>query len=82
MQRGHVAHELDPEACASRAHARPIQWLRFVLFDVLTLPFLWIAGIFQGRGKSVVAKGVGIFDGLRKKRVTAESIRAGGSWLW
>jgi GT2 family glycosyltransferase len=65
-----------------RAHARPMQWLRFVVFDVLTLPFLWIAGLFQGRGKSVVAKGVGIFDGLRRKRVTAESIRAGGSWLW
>jgi GT2 family glycosyltransferase len=65
-----------------RAHARPMQWARFVAFDVLTLPFLWIAGIFQGRGKSVVAKGIGIFDGLRGKRVTAESIRAGGSWLW
>ncbi len=65
-----------------RTHARPMQWMRFVVFDVLTLPFLWIAGVFQGRGKSVVAKGVGIFDGLRKKRVTAESIRAGGSWLW
>jgi GT2 family glycosyltransferase len=65
-----------------RAHARPMQWMRFVVFDVLTLPFLWIAGVFQGRGKSVVAKGIGIFDGLCKKRVTAESIRAGGSWLW
>jgi GT2 family glycosyltransferase len=65
-----------------RAHARPTQWARFLVFDVLTLPFLWIAGLFQGRGKSVVAKGVGILDGLRGKRVTAESIRAGGSWLW
>jgi GT2 family glycosyltransferase len=65
-----------------RAHARPMQWMRFLVFDVATLPFLWIAGVFQGRGKSVVAKGVGILDGLRGKRVTAESIRAGGSWLW
>jgi GT2 family glycosyltransferase len=65
-----------------REHARPMQWARFLVFDVLTLPFLWIAGVVQGRGKSVVAKGVGILDGLRGKRVTAESIRAGGSWLW
>jgi hypothetical protein len=65
-----------------RAHARPMQWMRFIVFDVLTLPFLWIGSVFVGRGKSVVAKAAGIFDGLRGKRVTAESIRAGGSWLW
>ena len=65
-----------------RAHARPMQWVRFVVFDVLTLPFLWVAGVLQGRGKSVAAKGVGILDGVRGRRVTAESIRAGGSWLW
>jgi GT2 family glycosyltransferase len=33
-----------------RAHARSSHWLRFVLFDVLTLPFLWLAGVFRGRG--------------------------------
>jgi GT2 family glycosyltransferase len=65
-----------------REHARPMQWARFLVFDVLTLPFLWIGSVFVGRGKSVVAKAVGILDGLRGKRVTAESIRAGGSWLW
>jgi hypothetical protein len=30
----------------------------------------------------VLAKAVGIVDGLRGKRVTAESIREGGGWLW
>ena len=65
-----------------RAHARASQWLRFLAFDVLTLPFLWIVGVFRGRGKSVLAKGLGILDGLRGRRVTAERIRAGSSWLW
>lgn len=65
-----------------RAHARGAQWARFVVFDVLTLPFLWVAGVFRGRGKSVLAKGLGILDGLRGRRVTAESIREGASWLW
>lgn len=65
-----------------RAHAKTTQWLRFVAFDVATLPFLWIAGVARGRGKSVIAKGVGIFDGLRGKHVTAESIRSDASWLW
>jgi GT2 family glycosyltransferase len=65
-----------------RRHASWVQWLRFVAFDVLTLPFLWCAGLFQGRAKSVLAKGWGIVDGLRGKRVTAEAIREGSSWLW
>lgn len=65
-----------------RAHARTAQWLRFLVFDVATLPFLWIAGVFQGRGKSVIAKGVGIVDGLRGRRVSAESVEKGASWLW
>lgn len=65
-----------------RAHARTAQWLRFLAFDVATLPFLWLVGVFRGRGKSVLAKAKGILDGLRGRRVTAESIRAGASWLW
>jgi GT2 family glycosyltransferase len=65
-----------------RRHARAGQWLRFVVFDVLSLPLLWLAGIFRGRGKAVAAKGLGIFDGLRGKRVTAEAIREGAGWLW
>ena len=44
--------------------------------------YLWIGGLFQGRAKSVLAKAWGIADGLRGKRVTAESIREGGTWLW
>ncbi|MBL8863302.1 MAG: glycosyltransferase family 2 protein [Planctomycetes bacterium] len=65
-----------------RRHGRPAQWARFVAFDVLPLPVLWVAGLFRGRAKAVLAKGLGILDGLRGKRVTAEAIREGAGWLW
>lgn len=65
-----------------RRHALPAQWARFVVYDVLSLPVLWIVGVFRGRGRAVLAKALGIVDGLRGKRVTAESIQEGGGWLW
>lgn len=65
-----------------RAHAGRGEWLRFLVYDVATLPFLWIAGLFQGRAKAVLAKAIGIADGLRGRRVTAASIREGSGWLW
>lgn len=65
-----------------KRHARPAQWMRFIAYDVLSLPFLWLSGLFQGKSRSVLAKAVGIVDGLRGKRVTAESIREGAGWLW
>jgi len=65
-----------------RRHAHAAQWVRFFAYDVLPLPFLALAGVFRGRAKAVIAKGLGIVDGLRGKRVTAEAIREGASWLW
>ncbi len=65
-----------------RRHARAPQWGRFVLYDVIPLPFLWFSGLFRGRAKAVAAKGLGIVDGLRGKRVTAEAIQEGAGWLW
>jgi len=65
-----------------RRHARAAQWARFVAFDVIPLPVLWLVGLFRGRAKAVAAKGLGILDGLRGKRVTAEAIREGAGWLW
>ena len=52
------------------------------MYDVLTLPFLWLAGLFRGRAKAVVGKALGIFDGLRGKRVTSASLSKGAGWLW
>ncbi len=65
-----------------RRHARAGEWARFLVFDVASLPLLWIAGLFRGRAKAVAAKALGILDGLRGKRVTAEAIREGAGWLW
>lgn len=65
-----------------KRHARAREWARFVAYDVLTLPFLWLAGLFRGRAKAVVGKALGIFDGLRGKRVTAASLSKGAGWLW
>lgn len=65
-----------------RRHAHATQWLRFWVYDVFTLPLLWFVGLFRGRSRAVLAKGLGILDGLRGKRVTAESIQEGAGWLW
>ena len=65
-----------------RRHAGALQWASFVVCDVLTLPFAWIAGLPQGRGRAVLAKGLGIVDGLRGRRVRPEMLAKGGTILW
>ena len=57
-----------------RQHGGWAAWLRGVLFDVLTLPLLFLVGIFNGRALAVLAKARGIVDGLRGKRVTAAAV--------
>ena len=51
-------------------------------YDVLSLPPLWLLGLLRGRARAVCAKGLGIWDGLRGRRVTAERVEPGSSWLW
>jgi len=65
-----------------KQHASAREWTRFLVYDVLSLPFLWLAGLFRGEGKAVVGKALGIVDGLRGKRVTSASIEKGSGWLW
>ena len=65
-----------------KQHARAREWMRFLAYDVLTLPFLWIAGLFRGQARAVVGKALGIYDGLRGKRVTSASLSKGAGWLW
>ncbi|MBI5433847.1 MAG: glycosyltransferase family 2 protein [Planctomycetes bacterium] len=65
-----------------RRYAGPVEWLKFLVFDVATLPVLWLVGLFRGRSRAVLAKALGIFDGFRKKRVTAELLQPGANWLW
>jgi GT2 family glycosyltransferase len=65
-----------------RRHAGFGQWLSFFVFDVGTLPLLWVVSTTRGHGRSALAKAKGILDGLCGKRVTAASIAEGTSWLW
>jgi GT2 family glycosyltransferase len=65
-----------------RSHGRPLRWASFWLFDVLSLPLVFLAALPSGRGKAVLAKGKGILDGLRGRRVTAAAIVPGASRLW
>lgn len=65
-----------------RRHGGTWQWMRFALFDVLSLPFVWVAGLFRGRHRAVLAKGLGIVHGALGRRVTADRLREGASRLW
>ncbi len=58
------------------------QWLRFLLFDVASLPGAWLVGLFQGRSRAVLAKGLGIWHGLWRRRIRAEMLEPGSSWFW
>lgn len=65
-----------------RAHGGAAAWLRFLVFDVASLPLVWLANLPRGRGRAVVAKGCGILAGLRGRRVRAADLEPGGTWLW
>jgi len=65
-----------------RTHGTSSAWMRFFVFDVVSLPFVWLLNVPRGRGRSVVAKAWGIFAGLRGKRVRAADVEPGGTWLW
>jgi len=65
-----------------RRYAGRREWARFVLFDVCTLPLLLVDGVCRGFGKAALAKALGVFDGLRGKRITGATVRSGAHWLW
>lgn len=60
-----------------RRHGTPVRWLRFVLFDVVSLLPLLVIESFRGRGRAVLAKARGMYHGLRGRRVTAETVERG-----
>ena len=60
-----------------RRHGTPVRWLRFVLFDVLSLLPLLLLEACRGRARAVLAKARGMYDGLRGRRVTAETVERG-----
>lgn len=65
-----------------KAHGSFMHWLRFALYDVATLPVLLLLRAPRGEGRAVLAKGKGLLDGLRGKRVTAEALEPKNGWLW
>ncbi len=65
-----------------RHWAGPREWARFVVFDVLTLPPLFVAGLFAGRARAVAAKALGLLHGARGLKVEARRLERGGTILW
>jgi GT2 family glycosyltransferase len=65
-----------------RSYGTPSRWISFFLFDVLTFPFALLLGLLSGDAKSVLAKALGILEGLSGRRVTAERIEPGSGPLW
>lgn len=58
-----------------KKYATWYQWVKWFIFAVLSLPLLYTVRAFQGQGKSVWAKALGIWDGLRGVQVTAETFQ-------
>lgn len=58
-----------------RRHGTPLRWLRFLLFDVLSLPLVWAWRVGRGDGAAVRAKARGMFDAARGRRVTDASLQ-------
>lgn len=52
-----------------RRHGTPGRWLSFLVFDVLTLPVAFVWRGLRGEAAGVLAKGRGMLDGFRGKRV-------------
>lgn len=65
-----------------RRYGSPMRWLGFALFDVAPVPLLVVLGLFTGRWRGALAKGLGQWHGLRGRRVRAEYLRPGASRLW
>ena len=65
-----------------RRHGTPMRWARFFVYDVLSLPVVWLVGLFRGHSRGALAKGLGMWHGALGRRVTAESVQPGASRLW
>jgi len=65
-----------------RRWGRARHWLSFLVFDVASLPLVALLEATRGRARSVLAKALGIWDGLRGRHVTAERLAPGASRLW
>ena len=57
-----------------KEHGTFKSWMAFLLLDVMSLPFLFVMGLLNGRIRGVTAKGRGILTGLAGGKVTAETV--------
>jgi GT2 family glycosyltransferase len=51
-----------------KRYANRLQWLKYLIFAVGSLPVLYLVRLFQGQGRAVRAKALGIWDGWRGTR--------------
>jgi len=51
-----------------KRYASLANWFKYVIYAILSLPALYVVRLFQGRGRGVLVKGLGIWDGLRGAR--------------
>jgi GT2 family glycosyltransferase len=51
-----------------KRYANLSNWFKYVVYAILSLPALYGVRLFQGRGRGVLVKGLGIWDGLRGVR--------------
>jgi GT2 family glycosyltransferase len=58
-----------------KKYATWYQWGKWFVFAVLSLPFLYLVRAAEGKAQSVRAKALGIRDGFRGARVTAETFQ-------
>jgi GT2 family glycosyltransferase len=58
------------------------EWLRFWVYDVLTLPLLIVDGFCRGNSKAPLAKALGIFHGLQGRHVGPETVKSGATPVW
>lgn len=65
-----------------RAYGGAGAWLRCALFDVLALPVVLLVALPRGRGRAVLAKGLGMLHGALGRQVTARTLEPGGTVLW
>jgi GT2 family glycosyltransferase len=65
-----------------RRHGSAARWASFLVFDVLSWPLALLAAACRGRARAALAKGLGLWDGLRGRRVEGARLRQGATRLW
>ena len=62
---GRTFHTGRSTAIFVRRFAGPLQWLSFIVFALLALPFAWLRELPKGNARAAVSKGKGLLEGLR-----------------